>query len=166
MIISVTDIFCGEATQSAGSTNPSPSRYNVIDMVPKARCLGLSQRHSAFKVGPMTTLTTWGRHGRIPRHQVGVGHIRRRTRDMRKSGAEAGAPAIHRLPLWTPFLPRPGGEGKSRLGGELQREEQRHLGRGSAWTGKGHLTTCARGFLACLPPHLRHDRSRTEAEVM
>jgi hypothetical protein len=51
---SVHDIFCGEATRSASSTNPSPSRYPVIDKLPKAWCFGLLQRHYAYKGAPLT----------------------------------------------------------------------------------------------------------------
>jgi hypothetical protein len=47
------DIFCGAATRSASSTNPSPFRYPLIDRMPKARCLGLSQRHSAYRGGTL-----------------------------------------------------------------------------------------------------------------
>jgi hypothetical protein len=61
-----------------------------------------------------------------------------------------------------PLCPAPGGVRKSRLGGEVRREEQRHLGRESARIGTRPSTTYARGFFACLsPPHLRHGRSRT-----
>jgi hypothetical protein len=52
--ISVPDIFCGEATRSASSTKPSPSRAPVIERRPKAGCLGLSQRHFSYKDAPMT----------------------------------------------------------------------------------------------------------------
>jgi hypothetical protein len=40
--IPVPNIFCGAATQSLCPTHPSPSRYPIVDMLPKAVCLGLS----------------------------------------------------------------------------------------------------------------------------
>jgi hypothetical protein len=40
---------------------------------------------------------------------------------------------------------------KSRLGGDLRREEQRYLRRGSAWIGTGLSTACARVFLHAFP---------------
>jgi hypothetical protein len=51
-----------------------------------------------------------------------------------------------------PLSPAPGGVGKSRLGGELRREEQRYLGRGSALIKTGHSTAYARGFFVYLTP--------------
>jgi hypothetical protein len=65
---------------------------------------------------------------------------------MSKFGVEAGAPIKYHLHLWTFFSPTPRGVGKSRLGGELRREEQRYLGRGSARIGTGPSTTCAMVF--------------------
>jgi hypothetical protein len=53
--ISEPDIFCGAATWSTSSTSPSPRRYPIINSLPKAGCLGLSQRHSAYIGGPMIT---------------------------------------------------------------------------------------------------------------
>jgi hypothetical protein len=50
------------------------------------------------------------------------------------------------------FFPAPGGVGKSRLGGELRREEQRYLRQGSAWIGTGPSTTYARVFSPAFPP--------------
>jgi hypothetical protein len=64
-----------------------------------------------------------------------------------------------------PFSPAPGGLGKSRLGGEMRRGEQRYLGRGSARIGTELSTTCARGFSHAFPPWLKHDRSRTKTKV-
>jgi hypothetical protein len=34
---------------------PLPSQYTVIDMLPKVGCLGLSQRHFAYKGDTLTT---------------------------------------------------------------------------------------------------------------
>jgi hypothetical protein len=45
--ISVTNIFCGAATRSPCSTNPSLCRYPFIDMLPQTVCLWSSQRHAA-----------------------------------------------------------------------------------------------------------------------
>jgi hypothetical protein len=42
---------------------------------------------------------------------------------MRKSGTEAGEPAGHRLHLSYLHFPAPEGGGKTRLGGEVRREE-------------------------------------------
>jgi hypothetical protein len=47
-----------------------------------------------------------------------------RTRDRGKSGTEAGEPAGHRPHLSYLLLPTPEGGGKTRLGGEMRREEQ------------------------------------------
>jgi hypothetical protein len=66
MNISVPGVFCGELTRSASSTNPSSSRYQVIDKLPKVGCLGLSQRHFAYKGGSLITQATGGGYGRIP----------------------------------------------------------------------------------------------------
>jgi hypothetical protein len=53
--ISAPTIFCEAATRSMCSINPSPSRYPIIDMLPQAVCLALSQRHNARIGGPLTT---------------------------------------------------------------------------------------------------------------
>jgi hypothetical protein len=50
--ISVPDTFGGTAPRSATSTDHSPNRYLVVDMLPHAGCLGLSQRHSTYKGAP------------------------------------------------------------------------------------------------------------------
>jgi hypothetical protein len=81
---------------------------------------------------------------------------------MRKSGGEVKAPAKHRLQLWTSFLPAPGEIGKSRLGGELRREEERYLGRGSARIGTGLSMTSAKGVFAC---HFPQAHARPESHM-
>jgi hypothetical protein len=55
LIISVPNIFWGVATRPTSSTYLSPGRYQVIDRLPKAWCLGLSQRHYACKGAPLTS---------------------------------------------------------------------------------------------------------------
>jgi hypothetical protein len=34
---------------------PLPSQYTIIDRLPKVGCMGLSQRHFAYKGDPLTT---------------------------------------------------------------------------------------------------------------
>jgi hypothetical protein len=90
----------------------------------------------------------------------------KRTGDKRKSGSGAGEPAGHRLqPSYFPFSATEGGE-KTRLGGELRREE-RLLPRAGLSTDRGGTDDdlCEGGISLAFPPKLRHDRSRTGAEV-
>ena len=86
---------------------------------------------------------------------------------MKKSGSEAGQPAGHRMqPSYFLFSSPEGGE-KTRLGGELRREE-RLIPRAGLSTDQGGTDDdlCEGGFSPAFPPKLRHDRSRTGAEVM
>jgi hypothetical protein len=53
------------APRSLCSTNPSPSRYPIIDRLSYAVCLWLSRWHTARTYGPLTTQTTGGRYGRV-----------------------------------------------------------------------------------------------------
>jgi hypothetical protein len=69
-----------------------------------------------------------------------------------RGGRSANQTPFAAMDLLSPHSPTPGVEGKSRLGGELRREKQRCLGRGSARIGTGQSTTCARGFFACFFP--------------
>ena len=85
---------------------------------------------------------------------------------MRKSGSGAGEPAGHRLQPGFFLLPAPAGGEKARLGGELRREE-RLIPRAGLSTDQGGTDDdlCEGGFSPAFPPKLRHDRSRTGAEV-
>jgi hypothetical protein len=85
---------------------------------------------------------------------------------MRKSGSKAGEPAGHRLQPSSFLFSAPEGGEKTRLGGELCREE-RLIPRAGLSTDQGGTDDdlCEGGFLLAFPPKLRHDRSRTRAEV-
>jgi hypothetical protein len=61
--------FWGTAPRIASSTEPSPSRYQVIDMLPHA---GLSQRRYAYKGAPLIAQTTRGGYGRFLHDHIGV----------------------------------------------------------------------------------------------
>ena len=90
----------------------------------------------------------------------------KRIGDRRKSGSGAGEPAGHRLqPSYFLFSAPEGGE-KTRLGGELRRED-RLIPRAGLSTDRGGTDDdlCEGGFSPAFPPKLRHDRSRTGAEV-
>jgi hypothetical protein len=71
---------------------------------------------------------------------------------MSTSGTGVGELAGHRLQLSYFLFPYPEGGGKTRLGGELRREEQLlpRAGKSRIETGPTHI--CARGFFICLSP--------------
>jgi hypothetical protein len=88
---------------------------------------------------------------------------------MRKSGSEAGEPAGHRLQPSYFLLPALAGGEKARLGGESRREERllSPISRTGLSTDRhgSDDDMSEGGFPPAFPPKLRHDRSRTRAEV-
>jgi hypothetical protein len=52
---SIPTIFGGATIQSMCSTNPSHSRYPIVDRLPHTMCLGLLSRHIARIGGRLTT---------------------------------------------------------------------------------------------------------------
>jgi hypothetical protein len=85
---------------------------------------------------------------------------------MRKSGTGAGEPAGHRLQPSYFLFPAPEGEEKTRLGGELRREELLLPRAGLRTDRDGTVDDMSEGvFSPAFPPYLTHDRSRTRAEV-
>jgi hypothetical protein len=72
-------------------------------------------------------------------------------RYMRKFGTGAGEPAGHHLrPSFS--LPSPEGGEKTRLGGELRREEQLISRTGMCMDRVGTVDDLSEGFFACLSP--------------
>jgi hypothetical protein len=78
-------------------------------------------------------------------------NIRRRTGEMRKSGAATGARAKHILKHGLPFLPNPCCKGSLCWEKSCDKRSSGYLGRGCARIETGSSTTCARGLLACIP---------------
>jgi hypothetical protein len=85
---------------------------------------------------------------------------------MRKSGSEAGEQPGHRLqPTYSLFSAPEGGE-KTGLRGAQRREEQLIPRAGLSTDRDGTDDDVGEGgFSPAFPPYLRHDRSRTRAEV-
>jgi hypothetical protein len=89
-----------------------------------------------------------------------------RTCDKSTYGSGAREPAGRRLHLSYFFFSAPEGGEKTRLGGELRREEHLIPGAGLSTDREGTYDDLSEGgFSHAFPPYLRHDRSRTRAEV-
>jgi hypothetical protein len=77
---------------------------------------------------------------------------RRRTWDMQKYGTEAIAPAGNRLRLMFFFFPAPEGGGRTRLGGELRREEERLSRTGMCVDREETVDDPSDGLFVCFTP--------------
>jgi hypothetical protein len=74
------------------------------------------------------------------------------TRDMRKSGSGAGEPSGYRMRPSYFLFPSPAGGEKTKLGGELRREEQLIFRTGMCKDRVGTFDDLSEGGIACLPP--------------
>jgi hypothetical protein len=89
-----------------------------------------------------------------------------RTGERRKSGSGAEERAGHRLGPSYLLFPSPEGGEKTKLGGELRREEQLISQTGMCKDRVGTVDDLSEGgFRLPSPPQLRHDRSRTGAKL-
>jgi hypothetical protein len=90
-----------------------------------------------------------------------------RTRDMRKSGSGAGEPAGHRVRPSYFLFPSPVVGEKTKLGGELRREEQLISRTGMCKDRVGTFDNLSEGFFACpsSPAPVRPESHRSRGEA-